>query len=145
MFRPWQDQNGRYAAVIPKWAAAILAGEPDNLNCGGQTARDLCYLANKVQTNTLDGAVADAATVNQGHNVAVSGLADLKQLTALLPAALQAQRPEFADSLPVHRDFRAEDLLHSRADAGKAERFFGYPPSHENRAGLEFAAGWFAD
>lgn len=144
VFGPRQDPNGAYAAVIPKWAAAILAGETVYINGDGQTSRDFCFVANAVQANLLAGTVADAAAVNQVYNVAVGDQTDLRQLHALLLAALQAQRPGLADSVPVHRDFRAGDVRHSRADVGKAARLLGYAPSHDIRAGLEVAARWYA-
>jgi UDP-N-acetylglucosamine/UDP-N-acetylgalactosamine 4-epimerase len=144
VFGPRQDPNGAYAAVIPKWAAAILAGETVHINGDGVTSRDFCYVANAVQANLLAGTVQDAAAVNQVYNVAVGGQTDLKQLHALLLAALQQQRPGLADSVPVHRDFRAGDVRHSRADIAKAGALLGYQPSHDIRAGLQAAAAWYA-
>ena len=144
VFGPRQDPNGAYAAVIPKWAAAMLAGEPVYINGDGQTSRDFCYVANAVQANLLAGTVQDPAAVNQVYNVAVGGQTDLKQLHALLLAALQQQRPGLADSEPVHREFRAGDVRHSRADTAKAARLLGYVPSHDIRSGLVDAARWYA-
>jgi len=144
VFGPRQDPNGAYAAVIPKWAAAILAGEAAYINGDGLTSRDFCFVANAVQANLLAGTVDDAAAVNQVYNVAVGDQTDLKQLHAMLLAALQAQRPGLADSAPVHREFRAGDVRHSRADVGKAQQQLGYAPSHDIRAGLDLAARWFS-
>lgn len=144
VFGPRQDPNGAYAAVIPKWAAAILAGETVYINGDGQTSRDFCFVANAVQANLLAGTVADAAAVNQVYNVAMGDQTDLRQLYALLLQALQAQRPGLSDSVPVHRDFRAGDVRHSRADVSKAVRLLGYVPRHDIRAGLQVAARWFA-
>lgn len=58
VFGPRQDNNGAYAAVIPKWTAALLNGEPVLINGDGETSRDFTYVANAVQANLL------AATVN---------------------------------------------------------------------------------
>ena len=144
VFGPRQDPNGAYAAVIPKWAAAILAGETVYINGDGLTSRDFCYVANAVQANLLAGTVQDPAALNQVYNVAVGDQTDLKQLHSLLQQALQAQRPALPTSAPVHRDFRAGDVRHSRADIGKAGRLLGYVPSHDIRAGLAVAARWYA-
>ena len=144
VFGPRQDPNGAYAAVIPKWAAAILAGETVYINGDGQTSRDFCFVANAVQANLLAGTTQDAAAVNQVYNVAVGDQTDLKQLHAMLLAALQQQRPGLAHSVPAHRDFRAGDVRHSRADIAKAARLLGYAPSHDIRAGLVEAARWYA-
>ena len=144
VFGPRQDPNGAYAAVIPKWAAAILAGETVFINGDGQTSRDFCYVANAVQANLLAGTVEDGAAVNQVYNVAVGDQTDLKRLHALLLAALQRCSPNLGQSVPVHRDFRVGDVRHSRADIGKAMRLLGFAPSHDIRAGLQVAARWYA-
>ena len=144
VFGPRQDPNGAYAAVVPKWAAAILAGETVYINGDGKTSRDFCYVANAVQANLLAGTVADEAAVNQVYNVAVGDQTDLLQLHSLLQLALQAHRPGLPCTTPEHRDFRAGDVRHSRADVGKATRLLGYAPSHDIRAGLAVAARWYA-
>ncbi len=144
VFGPRQDPNGAYAAVIPKWAAAILAGETVYINGDGATSRDFCYVANAVQANLLAGTTADVDAVNQVYNVAVGDQTDLKRLHTMVLRALQAHRPDLADSAPVHRDFRAGDVKHSRADISKATRLLGYAPSHDIQAGLEVAARWYA-
>jgi len=41
-----------------------------------------------------------------------------------------ARHPHLRDAQPVHRDFRAGDVLHSQADIGKARRLLGYEPMH---------------
>ena len=51
-----QDPDGAYAAVIPKWTAALLKGETVFINGDGETSRDFCYVANAVQANILAGA-----------------------------------------------------------------------------------------
>jgi UDP-N-acetylglucosamine/UDP-N-acetylgalactosamine 4-epimerase len=53
VFGPRQDPNGAYAAVIPKWIAAMLENEPVCINGDGSTSRDFCYVANVVQANLL--------------------------------------------------------------------------------------------
>jgi UDP-N-acetylglucosamine/UDP-N-acetylgalactosamine 4-epimerase len=144
VFGPRQDPNGAYAAVIPKWAAAILAGETVYINGDGQTSRDFCYVANAVQANLLAGTVQDAAAVNQVYNVAVGDQTDLQRLHGLLLLALRQQHPALPGKAPVHRDFRAGDVRHSRADIGKARRLLGYAPEFDIAAGLQPTARWLA-
>jgi UDP-N-acetylglucosamine 4-epimerase len=143
VFGPRQDPNGAYAAVIPRWAAAMLDGQPCQINGDGQTSRDFCYVANAVQANLLAATVQDETAVNQVYNVAVGDQTDLNQLHALLAQALQERRPGLAVAAPVHRDFRTGDVRHSRADVAKAGRLLGYRPSHDLRAGLTAVAAWF--
>src|SRR5258706_4186234 len=57
VFGPRHDPNGPYAAVIPKWIAAMLRGETVYINGDGETARDFCYIDNVVQANLLAATV----------------------------------------------------------------------------------------
>lgn len=144
VFGPRQDPNGAYAAVIPRWAAAMLAGETVCINGDGQTSRDFCFVANAVQANLLAATTTNPEAVNQVYNVAVGGQTPLKQLHELLSRALSAHRPGLTVPEPVHGPFRAGDVRHSRADIGKAAQLLGFTPSHDIGAGLAIAAKWYA-
>ena len=144
VFGPRQDPNGAYAAVIPKWAAAMLAGETVYINGDGETSRDFCFVANAVQANLLAAMAVDEAALNQVYNVAVGDQTTLKGLHAMLAGALARVRQGLQVAPPEHRDFRAGDVRHSRADVGKAGRLLGYMPSHDLGTGLSVAADWFA-
>ena len=143
VFGPRQDPEGAYAAVIPKWAAAMLAGEPVFINGDGLTSRDFCYVANAVQANLLAATVASADAVNQVYNVAVGDQTALTDLHAMLSQSLAALCPGLAVAAPLHRDFRAGDVRHSRADIGKVSRLLGYARSHDIQQGLGVTASWY--
>jgi len=53
VFGPRQDPNGVYAAVIPLWAAAMIANREIQIFGDGSTTRDFCYIANVVHANLL--------------------------------------------------------------------------------------------
>jgi UDP-N-acetylglucosamine 4-epimerase len=144
VFGPRQDPNGAYAAVIPKWAAAMLQGEPVLINGDGETSRDFCFVANAVQANLLAAMTTDEAAVNQVYNVAVGDQTTLNGLHQLLFEALAVAQPGLVALAPKYRDFRAGDVRHSRADTSKASAQLGYRPSHDIQAGLAVAAGWYA-
>jgi len=65
-----QDPNGAYAAVIPKWTAAMIAGDDVFINGDGETSRDFCFIDNTVQANIL-AAAADENAKNQVYNVGI--------------------------------------------------------------------------
>jgi UDP-N-acetylglucosamine/UDP-N-acetylgalactosamine 4-epimerase len=44
VFGPRQDPNGAYAAVIPKWTAAMIGNEDVVINGDGETSRDFCFV-----------------------------------------------------------------------------------------------------
>lgn len=141
VFGKRQDPDGAYAAVIPKWTAAMINGEDVFINGDGQTSRDFCFIENAVQANLL-AATSQGDARNQVYNVAVSGRTDLNQLFNQLKQALAANAVNYAKD-PVYRDFRAGDVRHSQADIGKAENLLGYAPAYDINAGITKAMPWY--
>ena len=143
VFGPRQDPEGAYAAVIPKWIAASIAGSPVQVHGDGSTTRDFCYVANAVQANLLAACVEDKEAINQVYNVAVGDRTTLNELLALLQENLARLVPGFVAAEPVHGDFRPGDVKHSQADIAKAVRLLGYRPSHRMAQGLAEAMPWY--
>jgi UDP-N-acetylglucosamine/UDP-N-acetylgalactosamine 4-epimerase len=143
IFGARQDPNGPYAAVIPKWIAAMIHNEPVHINGDGETSRDFCYIANAVQANLLAATAADPAAVNQVYNVAVGQRTSLNELFEYLRGMLAPRFEHLAGFSPVYRDFRAGDVRHSLADISKANRLLGYEPTHAVRNGLSEAMEWY--
>ncbi|RBP07332.1 UDP-N-acetylglucosamine 4-epimerase [Roseiarcus fermentans] len=136
VFGPRQDPHGAYAAVIPKWTAAMIAGEPVVINGDGETSRDFTFVDNVVQINLLAATTRSPDAVNQIYNVAVGDRVTLNGLYGELKRLLSPHHPRLADARPIHREFRAGDVRHSQADIGKARRLMGYAPSHRFAEGL---------
>jgi UDP-N-acetylglucosamine 4-epimerase len=143
VFGPRQDPDGAYAAVIPKWIAAMLRGEAVQINGDGETARDFCYIDNVVQVNLLAGTAEGGAAVGEVYNVAVGDSTTLNELHDLLGELLSRRDPEFVPGRAVYRDFRPGDVRFSRADISKAQRLLDFRPTHRVREGLEQALDWY--
>jgi len=143
VFGPRQAPDGAYAAVIPKWIAALLKGEPVYINGDGQTSRDFCFVANVVQANLLAATTRNAGAVNQVYNVALGQRTTLTELCRLLQNALRAKDPALPEQKPIYRDFRPGDVRHSLADISKAQRLLGFAPIHSIEAGLDLAMDWY--
>ncbi len=141
VFGKRQDPNGAYAAVIPKWTAAMIKGEAILINGDGETSRDFCFIENVVQVNLLS-ALADDAIRNQVYNVAVGDRTTLNDLFRLLRDNLQAL-DIVVNHPPHYRDFRAGDVRHSQADIEKARDLLGYEPAHTLASGLSMAMPWY--
>ncbi len=143
VFGARQDPNGPYAAVIPCWAADMLAHRACTINGDGETSRDFCYVDNAVQAN-LRAALADNPdAIGQVYNVAVGGRTTLNELHTLLMQAMVGQLPGLRIAPPRRGPFRSGDVRDSQADIGKARRLLGYAPTHDVRSGLREAAGWY--
>ena len=143
VFGARQDPNGAYAAVIPKWVAAMLKGDACVINGDGETSRDFCFVTNVVQANLLAGTATDDAAQNQVYNVAVGDRTTLNQLHAAIAQALRELRPGLAMAPAAYAPFRAGDVRHSLADIGKARSLLGYAPTHAVSEGLALALGWY--
>ncbi|HYG42706.1 MAG TPA: SDR family oxidoreductase, partial [Bordetella sp.] len=141
VFGKRQDPEGAYAAVIPKWTAAMIRGDDVIINGDGETSRDFCFVENAVQANLL-AALAPAEGINQVYNVAYSGRTTLNQLYRYLAQVLGSQGVRY-DKQPVYADFRAGDVRHSQADIGKAGKRLGYQPAYDILRGLETAMPWY--
>ncbi len=136
-----QDPAGAYAAVIPRWIAAMIRGAEVTINGDGETSRDFCFVANAVQANLL-AACADDSARGRVYNVAVGGRTSLNDLFGLLRDIL-GERGVVYTHPSVHAPFRPGDVRHSQADIGLARTLLGYVPTHDIRQGLEAAMDWY--
>ena len=143
VFGPRQDPDGAYAAVIPKWVAAILKREPVTILGDGETSRDFCYIANVVQANLLAATTTRADALNQVYNVAVGDRTTLNDLYRAIHNGLHRRNPSLPEQKPTYGDFRVGDVRHSLANVDKARSLLGYDPSHTMSQGLELALDWY--
>ncbi len=143
VFGPRQDPEGAYAAVIPCWIRALVKGETVYINGSGETSRDFCFVENVVQMNILAATSSLPPAVNQVYNTAVNARTSLKELFSMLQSRLLPHYPHLQGCVPVFRDFRKGDVLHSQADIGKAARLLGYAPAYTIDAGLDAALSWY--
>ena len=138
-----QDPNGAYAAVMPKWFAALIRGEAPFINGDGETSRDFCYIDNCVQANLLAATTANPEALNQVYNVAHGERTTLNELFELIQQRVRAILPATREMRPTYRDFRPGDVRHSQADISKARKLLGYEPNYSVKDGLDQAAEWY--
>ncbi|MDP5132660.1 MAG: NAD-dependent epimerase/dehydratase family protein [Paraglaciecola sp.] len=141
VFGKRQDPNGAYAAVIPKWTAAMINGEDVFINGDGETSRDFCFIDNTVQANIL-AATAKNEAKDQVYNVAVGDRTTLNDLYSAIKLALECSNIKVGKS-PVYREFRSGDVRHSQADVSKAKKLLGYEPTHVIKQGIAAAMAWY--
>lgn len=136
-----QDPNGAYAAVIPKWTAAMISRKPVCINGDGETSRDFCYVDNAVQANLL-AATADEAARDEVYNVAVGDRTTLNELFDYIKQSLAVLGIQY-EHKPQYGEFREGDVRHSQADISKISAALGYQPSHRLREGITQAMPWY--
>jgi UDP-N-acetylglucosamine 4-epimerase len=139
VFGPRQDPNGPYAAVIPRWLAAMSRREPAVIFGDGSTSRDFCYIANVVQANILAATVAPSSrAVNSVVNIACGATTTLLQLEGMLRQSVAQVWGYAPEEMPEPRfePFRQGDIQHSLADISFAQGALGYSPTHTVEAGI---------
>jgi len=141
VFGPRQDPNGPYAAVIPRWIAAIKKGEPVQIYGDGKTSRDFCYVGNAVQANILAGTVQSKKNLNQIYNVACGARTSLNELHGLIISAINNRqglppKTRAQSSRKVYLKCRKGDIRHSLADITKPRLSFGYKPVIQIKEGI---------
>ena len=138
VFGPRQDPTSPYAAVIPVFAARMMAGEPPVVFGDGRQSRDFTFVSSAVQACLL-AATADGAVSGEAMNVAGGERITLLDLIAELNQILGT------DLEPVFSEPRTGDVRHSLADISKAARLIGYQPHTDVRAGLRDTVAWYAE
>ncbi|MFB1015379.1 MAG: NAD-dependent epimerase/dehydratase family protein [Alteromonadaceae bacterium] len=141
VFGKRQDPEGAYAAVIPKWTAAMINNQEVLINGDGETSRDFCFIENAVQANIL-AATAEEKGLNQIYNVALGDRTTLNTLFKSLQSALNINNVEY-NKPPVYQPFRAGDVRHSQADISKVKELLGFEPEYRIQQGIDKAMPWY--
>jgi nucleoside-diphosphate-sugar epimerase len=129
VFGPRQDPASEYAAVIPRFVAAIRAGTSPVIYGDGEQTRDFNHVDNAVQAN-LRACEAPAAACGAAYNVGCGSRVSLNELVAIL-AELAGRRVAVEHAPP-----RPGDIRHSLASIDEAGRQLGYGPTVDLREGL---------
>jgi UDP-glucose 4-epimerase len=134
VFGPRQDPKSQYAAVVPRFLAAIEAGQPVPIHGDGTQSRDFTYVANVVAANLLAGGAEGA--VGAVLNVATGRQASVNELADVIGAVLG--KPVEKDYLPI----RTGDVRDSWANVDEAKRLLGYEVQVGLEDGIELTAAF---
>ncbi|MCK6684801.1 MAG: SDR family oxidoreductase [Thermoanaerobaculia bacterium] len=126
VYGPRQDPEGPYAAVVPRFLAAVRSGTPPVIYGDGEQSRDFTFVADAVEANLLAAGAPDAAC-GRAYNVAPGSRLTVNELAGAILAA------SGGGPAPVHVDPRPGDILHSQADSSAALRDLGF----SGRVGLD--------
>jgi UDP-glucose 4-epimerase len=128
VFGPRQDPRSQYAAVIPNFVTALMAGERPVVFGDGEQSRDFTYVHNVVEANlrAIDAQGVAGKVFNVACGVQTSLNALLDELRALLGSDVEA---EYVATRPG-------DVPHSLADVSSARETLGYVPDVDLREGL---------
>lgn len=142
VFGKRQDPNGAYAAVIPKWTAAMIKGDDIFINGDGETSRDFCYIGNVIQANILAATTQNEEAKNQVYNVAVGERITLNELFNEIQISLKKKSIKY-DKKPFYKDFRPGDVRHSQANIKKIQGKLSYNPQYNVNQGIRISITWY--
>jgi UDP-glucose 4-epimerase len=135
VFGPRQPPDSPYAAVIPRFLEAMLAGQSPIIYGDGEQSRDFTYVADVVRANLL---AAQAANVSgKVYNLACGRRTSLLELVERLNALLGTRIK------PVHEPARPGDVKHSQADIAPAQKELGYASKVGIEEGLRQCLDYF--
>lgn len=137
VFGPRQPPDSPYAAVIPRFIRALLAGDSPRIHGDGRQSRDFTYIDNVVQANLL--AATAPGVGGRVYNVACGGRISLLELVARLNGLLGT------DIVPIHEAPRPGDVKHSEADISRARAELGYRPIIDIEEGLQRCIAWYSE
>jgi UDP-glucose 4-epimerase len=137
VFGPRQPPDSPYAAVIPLFFDALLAGRRPTVHGDGTQSRDFTYVSNVVQANLL-AAEAEHVAGNV-YNVACGRRMSLLDLVRLINDLLGTRLE------PIHTEPRAGDVKHSQADISRAVADLGYQPGIDIEQGLKLCLEWYRE
>ena len=129
VFGPRQSPEGPYAAVVPRFFAAVRADQSPIVFGDGLQSRDFTYVKDVVEANLL-AAGAGVDSCGRALNVAPGGTTTIREL---------AQEIIALHGLQLDLDYRPPrpgDVLHSQADASQARIFLGFESRSALRDGL---------
>jgi UDP-glucose 4-epimerase len=135
VFGPRQDPKSTYAAAIPAFVTAILAGRPPTVYGDGEQTRDFTYIDNVVHGNIL--AMHAAKTCGEVVNIACGNRISINQVIAEINRLLGTHvQPRYTAPRPG-------DVRHSSADVRMAKALLGYEPQVSFEEGLRRAINYY--
>jgi UDP-glucose 4-epimerase len=136
VFGPRQDPKSEYAAVIPRFVTAALAGQGVTIYGDGTQSRDFCFIDNTVEANL---AAASAPGVSgQVFNVACGAATNLNEVVRLVGEIV-------GHAVPItYAPGRVGDVKHSLADVTAARTRLGYRGAISFAEGLQRTVAWYA-
>lgn len=139
VFGARQDPKSEYAAVIPRFVTAGLAGQGVTIFGDGTQSRDFCYIDNTVEANLAAAAAPAAAASGRVFNVACGVATTLNDVVKLIGEALG--RPIAV----TYAERRVGDVKHSLADVSAARARLGYQGAVSFQEGLRRTIAWYTE
>lgn len=128
VFGPRQNPKSQYAAVIPRFADKIIAGEKIHIFGDGEQTRDFVFVKDVARANYLacthEAAPGEVFNIAGGRNISVNELAEL------LMSVIGKRVPV------IHDPAKLGEIKYSCSDTSKVREMLGFEPQTSMEDGL---------
>lgn len=135
VYGPGQRADHPYAAVIPKWISAALAGEPVTIYGDGTKTRDFTYVGTvcRILTDALLHRIVQHRPVNLAFGIRISLLDLIPEIETATGSLVRRK----------HLSDRVGDVPHSQADSSHLRALFPTVVPVALEEGVLATADWF--
>ena len=137
IFGPRQDPNSQYAAAVPRFITAAMAGLPPVILGDGEQTRDFTYVANAVHANLL-ACTAPLEACGTVYNVGCGSRITVNELWRRIVSLTGSSSPI------EYQPARPGDVRDSLACLARTQRALGYHPIVDFDEGLRRTVQSFA-
>jgi len=135
IYGPYQDPEGDYAAVIPKWISAFISGDNVVIFGDGSATRDFCHVKDVVElisTIPLVSGNKASGVFNIGSGKPTS----LYELHNTIKASIEGYGHNIFFDKPNYLPWRDGDILHSLSNVENAKTNILFSPKIELTDGI---------
>ena len=139
VFGPRQDPESMYAAVVPRFLASLLKGEPPRIFGDGHQTRDFTYVENVVRANLL-ALECPSEACGRAYNIACGQSTSVNDLFRLMRERVGGDAVRIK---PTHEPPQAGDVHDSLASIEAARKILGYVPTLGVEEGIGLTIDWY--
>lgn len=136
IFGPRQDPHAEYAAAVPKFILAAMAGGAPTIFGDGEQTRDFTYVANAVEAN-MRACEGPPEANGEVFNVGCGESVSVNQLWRLISTQLGSS------AAPTYAPRRTSDVRDSLPSLERIGRVLGYVPQVSLEEGLKRTISYF--
>jgi UDP-N-acetylglucosamine/UDP-N-acetylgalactosamine 4-epimerase len=127
IFGPWQDPFGDYAAVVPRWIDACIAGNKPIIFGDGSATRDFCYVGNVCELVEKLG-IGKLEKISGVYNIASGKSISLNELFSEIVTALKEKNIKLDFDKADYQPWRDGDIKHSLGSIELASKKLDFAP-----------------
>jgi UDP-N-acetylglucosamine 4-epimerase len=136
IYGPYQDPEGDYAAVIPKWIDAHMSGENIKIFGDGSATRDFCHVGDVAEIISKIPSIKEDCAFGV-FNIGSGQSTSLYELHSLIKESLDVFSVSDSCNEPEYLPWREGDILHSLGCIDSAKENILFSPKIDLLSGIK--------